>query len=85
MNAEVFVDTNVLLYSISDQPEEQAKAGRARALLLTESWGWSVQVAGEFFATATSTKREFRLPIEPDGVPLLSAHSRQSVGRYFSA
>ena len=40
MNAEVFVDTNVFLYSISEQPEEQAKANRARDLLLTASWGW---------------------------------------------
>jgi predicted nucleic acid-binding protein len=30
-------------------------------LLLTERWGWSVQVAAEFFANATSTKRPFRL------------------------
>jgi len=61
MNAEVFVDTNIFLYAISDQAEEQAKAGRARELLLTQSWGWSVQVAGEFFVTATSSKRSFRL------------------------
>ena len=64
MNAEVFVDTNVFLYSISDQLEEQAKAERARELLLNERWAWSVQVAGEFFYTATSPKRPFRLPID---------------------
>jgi Predicted nucleic-acid-binding protein, contains PIN domain len=61
MNAEVFVDTNVFLYAISDQAEEQAKTDRARALLLTQEWGWSVQVAGEFFVTATSAKRQFQL------------------------
>jgi predicted nucleic acid-binding protein len=65
MNAEVFVDTNVFLYSISDQLEEQAKTERARQLLLNERWAWSVQVAGEFFSTATSPKRPFfRLPID---------------------
>lgn len=64
MNAEVFVDTNVFLHSISDQPEEQKKAQRARDLLLTERWGWSVQVAGEFFYTATSPKRQFRLLVD---------------------
>lgn len=64
MNAKVFVDTNVFLYSISDRPTEQSKAERARNLLLTENWGWSVQVAGEFFYTATSPKRQFRLPID---------------------
>jgi predicted nucleic acid-binding protein len=62
MNAEVFIDTNVLLYAISDRPEEQLKTERARHLLLNENWSWSVQVAGEFFSTATSTKRQFQLP-----------------------
>jgi predicted nucleic acid-binding protein len=62
MNADVFIDTNVFLYSISDLAEEQEKATRARVLLLNESWGWSVQVAGEFFVAATSAKRQFQLP-----------------------
>ena len=62
MNAEVFIDTNVFLYSLSDRPEEQAKAERARQLLLTENWGWSVQVVGEFYYVATSAKRRFQLP-----------------------
>lgn len=61
MNAEVFVDTNVFLYAISDQAEEQTKTDRARILLLTQDWGWSVQVAGEFFVIATSAKRQFQL------------------------
>ena len=61
MNADVFIDTNVFLYAISDQIEEQVKTNRARELLLTERWGWSVQVAGEFFATATSPRRPFQL------------------------
>jgi|SRR5829696_118468 len=61
MNADVFIDTNVFLYAISDLAEEQKKATRARALLLNESWGWSIQVAGEFFVAATSPKRQFQL------------------------
>lgn len=61
MNAEIFIDTNVFLYALSDRPEEQGKAERARQLLLNENWGWSVQVAGEFFNIATSAKRQFRL------------------------
>src|SRR6202035_2274423 len=28
---------------------------------LNENWGWSVQVAGEFYNIATSPKRQFRL------------------------
>src|SRR5258708_20269854 len=62
MNAEAFIDTNVFLYALSDRPEKQAKAERARELLLNENWGWSVQVAGEFYHIATSAKRQFRLP-----------------------
>jgi predicted nucleic acid-binding protein len=62
MSAEVFIDTNVFLYSLSDNPEEQLKAERARQLLLHENWGWSVQVAGEFYYVATSPKRQFQLP-----------------------
>lgn len=61
MNAEVFVDTNILLYAIDEDPASAAKRDRARQLLLTERWGWSVQVAAEFFVNATSPKRPFRL------------------------
>jgi predicted nucleic acid-binding protein len=62
MNAEVFVDTNVLLYSIDDDPANAPKRQRAQQLLLSERWGWSVQVAAEFFVNATSAKRPFQLP-----------------------
>src|SRR5436189_3480755 len=61
MNADVFVDTNVLLYAIDEDPASASKRQRAQQLLLTERWGWSVQVAAEFFVNATSPKRPFRL------------------------
>ena len=61
MNAQVFIDTNVFLYALSNRPDEQQKAERARELLLNENWGWCVQVAGEFYHIATSSKRQFRL------------------------
>jgi predicted nucleic acid-binding protein len=61
MNAEVFVDTNVLLYTIDEDPASKAKRERAQQLLLSENWGWSVQVAAEFFVNAVSPKRPFRL------------------------
>ncbi len=61
MNADVFIDTNVLLYSIDEDQASLHKRDRARELLLTERWGWSVQVAAEFFVNATSPKRPFRL------------------------
>jgi predicted nucleic acid-binding protein len=61
MNADVFVDTNVLLYTIDEDPASAAKRQRAQQLLLSERWGWSVQVAVEFFVSATSPKRQFKL------------------------
>ncbi len=61
MNAEVFVDTNVLLYTIDEDPASASKRQRAEQLLLSERWGWSVQVAAEFFVNATSAKRPFKL------------------------
>jgi len=61
MNAEVFVDTNVLLYTIDEDPASASKRKQAQELLLSERWGWSVQVAAEFFVNATSAKRPFRL------------------------
>ncbi len=61
MNAAVFVDTNLLLYAIDEDPASAGKRDLARKLLLSERWGWSVQVAAEFFVNATSPKRPFRL------------------------
>jgi predicted nucleic acid-binding protein len=61
MNAEVFVDTNVLLYTIDEDPASNEKRERARQLLLSERWGWSIQVAAEFFVNAVSPHRPFRL------------------------
>jgi predicted nucleic acid-binding protein len=61
MNAEVFVDTNVLLYTIDEDPASASKRQRAQQLLLSKRWGWSIQVAAEFFVNATSAKRPFRL------------------------
>jgi predicted nucleic acid-binding protein len=61
MNAEVFVDTNIFLYTIDEDPASASKRQRAQQLLLSERWGWSVQVAAEFFVNATSAKRPFQL------------------------
>jgi len=61
MNADVFIDTNVLLYTIDEDTDSASKRQRAQQLVLSEQWGWSVQVAAEFFVNATSAKRPFRL------------------------
>ncbi len=61
MNAEAFVDTNILLYTIDEDPASASKRERAQQLLLSEPWGWSIQVAAEFFVNAISPRRPFRL------------------------
>ncbi len=52
-----FVDTNVLLYAISRDPEEQDKAERANLILAVRDLGLSVQVLQEFYVQATRKSR----------------------------
>lgn len=56
-----FVDTNVLLYSISTDPVEARKAEAARELLGDRDLALSVQVIHEFYVQATRTTRPDRL------------------------
>jgi predicted nucleic acid-binding protein len=52
-----FLDTNVLLYAISPNPEEAAKRAQADALLRREDGALSVQVLQEFYVQATRASR----------------------------
>ena len=52
-----FVDTNVLLYAISREPDEQAKASRANEILTAGDLALSVQVLQEFYVQATRASR----------------------------
>lgn len=61
MNVDVFLDTNIFLYSIDEEPSNAAKRMRAQQILLDGRWKWSLQVAAEFFVNATSQKRAYRL------------------------
>jgi predicted nucleic acid-binding protein len=58
----IFLDTNVLLYSIGTARAERAKRERALELLDAEEVGLSVQVLQEFYAQATRPTRPDRLP-----------------------
>jgi len=58
MSAEVFIDTNILLYAASTSPEESAKRERARALLVRPDWGLSVQVLQEFYVNLVRPHRQ---------------------------
>ncbi|HEY2048746.1 MAG TPA: PIN domain-containing protein [Caulobacteraceae bacterium] len=62
MTARIFLDTNVLLYSISSDPRERAKRERAMALLDHNDCGLSVQVLQEFYVQATRSSRADALP-----------------------
>ena len=59
-----FVDTNVLLYAVSEDPAEAEKRERARNVLSEPDLAVSVQVLQEFYFQATRPARARRLPRE---------------------
>jgi predicted nucleic acid-binding protein len=59
-----FLDTNVLLYSISRNPNESSKRERSIALLDEESGALSIQVLQEFYVQATRSTRADAIPHE---------------------
>jgi predicted nucleic acid-binding protein len=59
-----FVDTNVLLYAISRDPQEHDKADRANEILGARDVALSVQVLQEFYVQATRDTRPDRLTHE---------------------
>jgi predicted nucleic acid-binding protein len=62
MTGRRFIDTNVLLYSISRDPAEERKRARAVALLQEDDLALSVQVLQEFYVQATRGNRPDPLP-----------------------
>jgi predicted nucleic acid-binding protein len=57
MNTRRFIDTNILLYSISRDPAEAKKREIAIALLDADDIALSVQVLQEFYVQATRATR----------------------------
>jgi predicted nucleic acid-binding protein len=57
-----FADTNILLYSVSTAPGEEAKAAVAQSLLGEKDLVLSVQVLQEFYVQATRPSRRNPLP-----------------------
>ncbi len=57
-----FLDTNILLYSVSRDPIEAAKRDRATDLLDHDDGALSVQVLQEFYVQATRPTRPDPLP-----------------------
>jgi predicted nucleic acid-binding protein len=64
MSALHFLDTNILLYSISRDPGEATQRERATALLDLDGGALSVQVLQEFYVQATRSSRSDPLPHE---------------------
>ncbi len=64
MISVVFLDTNILLYSISTAGGEARKRERAIKLLERDDCGLSVQVLQEFYVQATRASRADALPHE---------------------
>jgi predicted nucleic acid-binding protein len=54
MTAEVFFDTNVLVYAALGTGKEERKRRRALELVQSEDFGTSAQVLQEFFVTAVN-------------------------------
>ncbi len=59
MNAEFFLDTNILLYAASSEKSEHSKRVKARELLALQGGGLSVQVQAEFYVNA---RKKFKMP-----------------------
>ena len=59
-----FLDTNILLYSVSRDPSETAKRDRAVALIDGGGNALSVQVLQEFYVQATRPTRRDALPLD---------------------
>ena len=94
-----FLDTNVLLYSISTALAETAKRERAQALLEEPDGALSVQVLQEFYVQATRATRSDRLahataaglveawtrfPVQDITVPILTEALRIKAAHGFS-
>lgn len=70
-----FVDTNVLLYAVSRDEREAAKAARARELLRRRDLTLSAQVLQEFYVQATRPTRPDPLS-GTDAADLVAAFGR---------
>ncbi len=73
-----FVDTNVLLYAISADPEERAKREEANTILAARDLVLSAQVLQEFYVQATRRSRPDRLT-HPQAAGLVESFMRFNV------
>jgi predicted nucleic acid-binding protein len=62
MNADSFLDTNILVYAATCDDSEKAKRNRALELIDTMNFALSAQVLQEFYVTVT---RKMEIPLSP--------------------
>jgi predicted nucleic acid-binding protein len=62
MNAECFLDTNILVYAVGGQHEDERKRLRALEVIEPGSFATSGQVLQEFYVNVT---RKIRKPLSP--------------------
>ncbi|MCY4628188.1 MAG: PIN domain-containing protein [Acidobacteria bacterium] len=62
MRADSFLDTNILVYAVSGDPDEAAKTARALELIGAADFGISAQVLQEFYVTVV---RKIARPLAP--------------------
>jgi predicted nucleic acid-binding protein len=78
MSIVAFLDTNILLYTISRETAEQAKKAVAIGLVNRTDAGLSVQVLQEFYVQATRPTRGDRIS-HADALALIEAWTRFDV------
>ena len=76
MNVDSFIDTNVLVYAATRDPESRGKRERALRLIEEQNFALSAQVLQEFYVTVT---RKIGTPLPPQqalaGKPVRNAGS----------
>ena len=78
MSAVAFLDTNILLYTISGDPAERAKKAASIELVTRTDAALSVQVLQEFYVQATRPTRPDRIS-HADAEELIEAWTRFEV------
>jgi len=63
MSVEVFLDTNILVYAVTGDDEEQSKRKRVLEIIEAEDFAISAQVLQEFYVTVT---RKLAKPLTPE-------------------
>ena len=71
-----FVDTNILLYSLSTDPSEVRKRSQADAILVSPDLGLSVQVLQEFYVQTTRERPGAALLTREQAVEYVTALTR---------